>query len=237
MAGVNGEMQSFINKFQQMNYDGFNTSLNFSSCQGTIYVSFYASLGQPIEQPHKSYSMKCSRGKPSRIRRRKKREESRQSEVTEHTSISATSDSLLDLDVPVFSNNSEDLEVIIDVEEERPVIIDVEEDDRSTQVSDSNFDEHSCSRPPSVKAVPENHLQASTTKALPQEDSKYWDQMSAMLRYLVEKSSQPSSIKAKTPAESRPFHVQSMQQPTSYPRCESKNPEVCSRPIVGRPFL
>ena len=171
--------------------------------------------------------MKFSRGKPSRIRRRKKREKSRQSEVTEHTSISATSDSLLDLDVPVFSNNSEELEVIIDVEE----------DDRSTQVSDSNFDEHSCSRPPSVKAVPENHLQASTTKALPQEDSKYWDQMSAMLRYLVEKSSQPSSIKAKTPAESRPFHVQSMQQPTSYPRCESKNPEVCSRPIVGRPFL
>ena len=189
MAGVNEEMQSFINKFQQMNYDGFDASLNFNSYQGTIYVSFNANLGQLMGHPHKPYSMKCTRGKQSRMRRRKKREESRQSQVTEYTSTTATSESLLDLDVPaqcvpVLSNNSEDLEVNIEVEV----------DDRSAQVSDSNCHERS------DIAVPENHTQ--TTKTSQQEDSQYWDQMSAMLRYLVDKSSPPSSIDA------RPFHVQ-----------------------------
>ena len=207
-----------------MNYDGFGASLNFNSYQGTIYVSFHANLGQLMGHPHKPYSMKCTRGKQSRMRRRKKREESRQLQVTEYTSTTATSESLLDLDVPaqcvpVLSNNSEDLEVNIEVEV----------DDRSAQVSDSNCHERS------DIAVPENHTQ--TTKTSQQEDSQYWDQMSAMLRYLVDKSSPPSSIDARAPTESRPFHVQNMQQPSFYQHCESKNPEVCNRPIAGRPLL
>ena len=93
-AVVQEEMFSFLRKFNQLNGDGFNATLNFNSFQGRIFINIHADDGDAsrlnVEDDHDAPSLfeqnvgskKKSYMKPSRTRRRRRRERQRCSEQT-----------------------------------------------------------------------------------------------------------------------------------------------------------
>ena len=121
-AGTQEEMFSFMQKFQHLSYNGFDVNLNFSSYQGIVYVNFNASLGPLMHPPQpvytiptyeKSSAKKFNQMKPSRVLRKQKREgkcNSQQDASTEH---------LLDLDLPLQTNKTEARQPINETEENR----------------------------------------------------------------------------------------------------------------------
>ena len=183
-AGVEEEMFSFIQKFQQLSYNGFDASLNFNSYQGTVYVNFNASLGHLMYPPQPAYTnsnyvrssgKKFNIMKPSRIRRKKRREEKR------HSGEDPSTDNLLDLDVPLEPNDPE----VMDSTNNK---IDEDITNFTLDVTDTSFIEPSVSSSNSQDLLPQDN--PTSTATVP--DSKYWEQMYGMLLHLTtsaEKSS------------------------------------------------
>ena len=182
-AGTQEEMFSFIQKFQHLSYNGFDVNLNFSSYQGIVYVNFNASLGPLMHPPQpvytiptyeKSSAKKFNQMKPSRVRRKQKREGKRNSQQdtsTEH---------LLDLDLPLQTNETEAMKPINETEEDRSNF--------THDVTDSSITDSSFMSPNSQDYLPQDN--STSTASVP--DTKYWEQMYGMLLHLTtsaEKSS------------------------------------------------
>ena len=108
------EMMSFIDKFNQMASFGFQANLNFSCADGRISVQFCADLGCLDPYPTESYQ-KQTRDKPSKVRRRQRRAESRKENIANLQSLEAESDANLEL-----LGTAMDASLIIDFGEPSP---------------------------------------------------------------------------------------------------------------------
>ena len=73
MAAVN-EIQSFIQKFHQLCFNGVQASLNFSNYQGNVIVHFNANLGNMPLPHHYCEEAPNLHVKPTQLRRRKRRQ-------------------------------------------------------------------------------------------------------------------------------------------------------------------
>ena len=188
-AGTQEEMFSFMQKFQHLSYNGFDVNLNFSSYQGIIYVNFNASLGPLMHPPQpvytiptyeKSSAKKCNQMKPSRIRRKRRREGKRHSQEED-----VATDNLLDLDLPLQTNETDVMETIAETEEDRS--------NTTLDVTDSSFTEPliSSSYSQDYRPRPQNNSTSTSTAAVP--DAKYWEQMYVMLLHLTRSTEKSST--------------------------------------------
>ena len=73
MAGFYGEMNSFTSKLSQLNYCGYNATLNFHTFNGRMYASLHADLGSAELTYSYDQQQFKKKTKPSRIRRRMRR--------------------------------------------------------------------------------------------------------------------------------------------------------------------
>ena len=93
------QIHSFVWKFQELAHIGINANLNFNSCNGNVFATFAAELGKPNPPTMVNYAhfyelpktQTLFHSKKSRIRRRKKRQEERDSalETTESSADNA----------------------------------------------------------------------------------------------------------------------------------------------------
>ena len=178
MAGVQEEISSFISKFQQLCYNGIDAYLHFSSWQGSVYVNCYANLGHFTQPPQplyaSSYQHNFNLRKPSRIRRRKRREEKRKFQRKEDNAT----ENLLDLDENVLTEASTIItETSLDNEELS--------DGNEMSVNESNYVKNATSSP-NQEFVLQDHYSLGSSSTT--ENSKYWEQMYGMLKYLTEKN-------------------------------------------------
>ena len=211
MAGVQDEMASFVTKFQQLCYEGFNANLNFTSYQGSVYVHCNVNLGQlPPDNGKDKHRKNCMNRKPSRIRRRRKREEQRNSQQEK----CRQTESLLDLEVPILQEDSD----VMDFNTENEEAI-------TSADTDSNLIENSFSSvSPYQECRPEDNLNMSCSKATSApEDFKYWEHFYAMLKYLTEKNSSMPTLTlprgSRVLNEMEPSHVSTLNpSPTFYQR-------------------
>ena len=214
MAGVQEEINSFISKFQHLCYNGIDAHLNFSSWQGSVYVNCYANLGhftQPPPQPfHASrYQHNFNHRKPSRTRRRKRREEIRKSQLKEDNAT----ENLLNLDENMLTEASTIFTEISSENEEFSY-------DNEMSVNESHNVKNATSSLNQEFVLQDNCSlgSSSTTTVSTTENSKYWEQMYGMLKYLTEKN---CSFASPGGGDSRilkkPFDVPIM-VPTTYQR-------------------
>ena len=163
MAGVQDEMASFVTKFQQLCYEGFNANLNFTSYQGSVYVHCNVNLGQlPPDNDKDKHRKNCMIRKPSRIRRRRKREEQRNSQQEK----CRQTESLLDLEVPILQEDSDVMDFNTENEEA------ITSADTASNLIENSFSSVS----PYQECRPEDNLNMSCSKATSApEDFKYWE--------------------------------------------------------------
>ena len=76
MAAVFAEMQSFFYKFSCFHANGINCNLNLNASDGKMYVNFSAEL-KPFPVQSEAPHIPSKRQKPSQIRRRKRRDKAR----------------------------------------------------------------------------------------------------------------------------------------------------------------
>ena len=77
MEAVHCEIQSFVWKYMHLCSMGFNASLNLNCVDGKTVINLSTAVHHHPEQPIYSKSSQSGKVKPSRLRRRKKRQEYR----------------------------------------------------------------------------------------------------------------------------------------------------------------
>ena len=94
MAGVSvyAEIHSFISKFMQLTSLGLNGNVNFSSNGGRLFVNLNVDLGNHLTPPSHSFTS-SPKVKPSRVRRRKRRENARVNSCGKSAEVSNNDDS------------------------------------------------------------------------------------------------------------------------------------------------
>ena len=96
MAAVSvfAEVQSFVTKFMQLTSLGLHGSLNLSNNDGRMLVNFSMDLGSLLSPSSENFAF-AHRIKPSRVRRRKRRENARASTISHPVETVESNDSVI----------------------------------------------------------------------------------------------------------------------------------------------
>ena len=204
MTTVHWEMQSFIWKLSQLAHAGFNASLNFNFYQGRMFVNFSSDLGE-FQVPVK----RSKHVKPSQIRRNKRRREARVVAQNENPSEEGITFPTMNEDIA-----TEAVTNVHDCNEEETLLIEAgtdlkDENDSvlSTTSPMPNAYNYNCILKPEIMYATQSpyeqndqvmassafvQISEESTAVNPDElgNSKYWDEMAMMLRYLTARSNQ-----------------------------------------------
>ena len=107
MAAVSvfAEVQSFVTKFMQLTSLGLHGSLNLSNNDGRMLVNFSMDLGSLLSPSSENFAS-SHRVKPSRVRRRKRRENARASKISNSVDTVESNDSV----IPAVKEGSSDVQ-------------------------------------------------------------------------------------------------------------------------------